>query len=123
MPADPAKGPPRIEFNPKKAIEGGGEGVSEGMAGIAMDASIERSFDAQLKALQPEIQAGAERLRPAAEQMFMDDPTKPVYAIIHTKLPQQKDTAFGDVKARFPGSVSLAEPVQLKREMVNGGTR
>jgi hypothetical protein len=76
------------------------------------------SFKAQLEALQPQIQAELERLRPEAERMFMNDPTKPVYAVVHTKLPKVVDSAASSLAAPNPAEVDLAEPIQLKREQV-----
>ena len=116
---DSSNGPPRIEINFRKVLEGGGEGASEGVAGFAFDTHIEWSFNRQLQELRPLIQSDIERLRPAAEQMFMDDPAKPVYAIVHTLRPKQADTASDGIKGRVPGAVSLAEPVKLGREPVS----
>ena len=48
-PAHPSKGPPKIKIDFKKAIEGGGEGASKGLADVAFEANTQRSFDQQLK--------------------------------------------------------------------------
>ena len=118
-PDDPAKGPPKLGIDFKKGIEGGGEGISKGLADVAFEANTQRSFDQQLKDLEPEIKAQLASLRPAAEQMFMNDPTRPVYAIVHTVLPKTQISAAETLAETNPGRVRLAEPIALAREPVS----
>lgn len=102
-----------------KSLAGGRLGVSAGGADLTHEIMITRLNERYGQELQEQIDQELDRLRPQAEQMLMDDPHQPVYAIVHTQKSRMEmgRSPEGGKKPVWAG-YSLAEDITLSRERV-----
>ena len=117
---DPGKGPPKLEINARKALKGLVEGAGEGLSEIGWGAYTAWSHEHGTKELEPEVQAQINALLPEAERMLEEDPSQPVFAVIHTVAKKHEHYEYerGGARSPTPAGVELAEPVRLGRERV-----
>lgn len=118
---DPGKGPPSVKFEIRKALKGLAEGGGEGASDIVWGKYTAWSHEHGTKELEPQVQAQINALLPEAERMLEEDPTQPIFAVIHTVAKKHEHYEYdrGSARSPTPSGVELAEPVKLSREEVH----